>query len=71
MQTEIQVKLRVMRRQFNITQRELGLKVGLTSATISNYEIGTLPSPERTEQLFQAIEHLGKQKISRPELRVV
>jgi transcriptional regulator with XRE-family HTH domain len=70
MPTEVQKKIRSTRRYFNITQRELGLAVNLTSTTISSYEIGTPPSPERAAQLFKAIFRLAKENSSRQELRI-
>lgn len=40
MNSEIGVKLRVLRRGRKLTQQELAVRMGVARATISNYEVG-------------------------------
>lgn len=70
MPTEVQKRLRELRRRFNIPQRELAAAVGLSTAQISNYELASPPSPSRFEQLQEAINQLAERRIDRPDLQV-
>lgn len=62
MPTDFQRRLRVMRRLHDISQRQLGNEVGLTASSISNYEIGRPPSPQRARQLRIALNRLVEKK---------
>lgn len=71
MATEVQKKLRAMRRAFNIPQRELATAIGVTTAAVSNYELGPKePNPERIRQIVYALYRLSCQNPHRRELPV-
>lgn len=70
MPNEIQRKLRQLRRQNNITQREVASVTGLSVSAISNYEIADPPSQRRLKQILAAIYKLVMENDKRPELRV-
>lgn len=39
------IRLKALRREFNLTQRQLALMVGVSPQQISNYETGTCDNP--------------------------
>jgi transcriptional regulator with XRE-family HTH domain len=44
-----------IRKELNLTQAELGEKLGVTQGTISRFESGTLPVDKRTQLAIEAL----------------
>ena len=58
MSTKIGTRIFLLRRSLNMTQEELGNKIGVTKATINKYETGVTPNLKRPriEALAKALE---------------
>lgn len=48
MENDIGARIKAARKDRNITQEELGAKIGVTKATINKYEVGTVVNLKRT-----------------------
>ena len=70
MGTDIQNRLRGMRRRLNISQRELGGACGITAAAISGYELGREPNAARTKQIVGALYRLAHEIPPRRDLPI-
>jgi transcriptional regulator with XRE-family HTH domain len=44
-----------IRKELNLTQTELAVKLGITQGTVSRFETGTLPIDKRTELAIEAL----------------